>query len=163
MKKQDIEQQIWEYLDGTCSAVDRQRIGRLISEDAQWKELYTELSALNTELGTALNIEEAPLLLSQKVISQIEQQPIIKKSPSALTWAIRAIAAFFIISIGLLLVDSLSNYDIGLGDTPSYTRRIDLHINQSTVNTLTACTGFALLIFLLASADLFLRRSIKHQ
>lgn len=69
-----IEQQIWEYIDGTCSHDDRLRINKLIQNDKQWQQLFNELCILNNNISNSLQLIENQKEFSDSVLNAIEGQ-----------------------------------------------------------------------------------------
>ena len=54
MQQEEIEIQLWDYIDGTCSEADEQRISLLITTDKTWHDTYIEL--LTSHLNFQNNI-----------------------------------------------------------------------------------------------------------
>jgi hypothetical protein len=101
----EIEIQLWDYLDGTCSVNDRQRMVELIAHDAMWKQKFAELSALHQTLNTRTELAHPGMRFSQNVMDVIAQEHIVPSAKTYLNkWVIGSIAALFILVVcGLLL------------------------------------------------------------
>jgi hypothetical protein len=96
----DIEMQLWEYLDGTCTDADNRHISLLISEDTLWQEKFNELSAFHSELGTKLELEQPSLRFSKNVMEAVSHLKIATPTKKYINYnIIRGIAAFFVIAI----------------------------------------------------------------
>ena len=105
---QDIEMQIWEYLDKQCTEEESSRIAMLIRNDATWKAKYHEILSFNSSLQTNLELEHPSMRFSQNIMDAIEKEQIAPSVKGYLNkWIIRGIAAFFIIVVGVMLTDIL--------------------------------------------------------
>jgi anti-sigma factor RsiW len=52
-RQQSMEEQLWEYIDGTATTEDRQRIDTLLQSQAEWKDKYSELLEINQLLHSS--------------------------------------------------------------------------------------------------------------
>ena len=68
---EEIEMMLWEYMDGTCSQADMQRISILVERDETWKAKYAELSAFNADLANGLHLEQPSLRFSKNVMEAV--------------------------------------------------------------------------------------------
>ncbi len=106
--EEHIEQQLWEYIDGTCSDTERARIAMLIANDAAWKSKYEELQALHAEVLGILELEQPPMRFTKNVMDTITKaHPETAPKQYFNMIVIRGIAAFFIITIGFGLAYTL--------------------------------------------------------
>ncbi len=97
---EEIEMQLWEYVDGTCSEADRQRIALLIEQDATWRQLYDEVCALQAGIAGSLHIEHPSMRFSKNVMEAVAATHIAPATTRYINKGIiRGIAAFFIIAI----------------------------------------------------------------
>lgn len=96
---QEIEQKIWEYLDGVSSPKENADLTKLLSEDPVWFEKYTELKSLQ-ELLLNKDLEMPSLRFTKNVMEQISQFHV---APAARNYinknVIRGITAFFLVMI----------------------------------------------------------------
>ena len=108
----EIEMQIWEYLDGLCSAADRERIEQLIALDNNWRLKYEEMVALNATIGSSLEEEQPAMRFTQNVMDAIDAEAI---APAARTymnkWVIRGIAAFFMGVVGVFFTSVIGKLE----------------------------------------------------
>ena len=123
MKREEIEIQVWEYIDGVCSVADRERIANLITTDVAWIDAFNELSALHQNIGAGLETAEPSLRFSKNVMEAIDT---VKFAPSARghinQWIIRGIAAVFIAGILTMLVYGFSLAHWSTATTSDYPR-----------------------------------------
>jgi hypothetical protein len=112
IQNEEIEIQLWEYIDGTCTGVDKQRIAALISNDEVWQQKYKELSAFNTSVLEHMPLEQPSMRFSKNVmeaVSHVKIAPATKKYINSAV--IKGIAATFIISITCLMGYALTHAD----------------------------------------------------
>jgi len=66
----DMEERLWNYIDGTSAAAERSAIGQLIQSNAEWKAKYHELLEVN-DLIHASELEEPSLRFTKNVMEEI--------------------------------------------------------------------------------------------
>ncbi len=96
----NIEETLWEYIDGLCDEQAHSRIAGLIASDAAWKSKYEELLAFNSSISAGLALEEPSIRFTKNVmdiISQTSAIPSVRRYINPVI--IRSIAAFLLISI----------------------------------------------------------------
>jgi hypothetical protein len=107
---EDIELQIWEYIDGTCSLPDRERISILVSEDEQWASAYASLLELHSGIGSAQDLAEPSLRFTANVMDAIASvQPARVMTIRINKKIISGIAASFLVTVGALLAYIIYN------------------------------------------------------
>lgn len=99
----EIEEQLWNYIDGFCTEEERKAIEILLTNDVNYRNKYAELKAFEASMP-ALNLEEPSMSLTYKVMENIRAEharvPLKTHIDSNI---IRAIGAFFICTILVLL------------------------------------------------------------
>ncbi len=109
MQMQQMEEQIWNYIDGNASQKEVSFIEGMIAADMEWQKKYRELLDVNQLLKTDLELEQPSLRFSKNVMEQIST---LKPAPATVQYInkniIRGIAAFFILTIAGLLVYSFT-------------------------------------------------------
>ncbi len=106
---EEIEIQLWEYMDNVCDDATRVRIARLIATDIVWKQKYAELTAFNSTLQQ-LEPEHTSMRFSKNVMESIAGMNVAQPTKSYINkWVVRGIAAVFIILLGSALTYSLLN------------------------------------------------------
>lgn len=114
-----IEEKIWNYVDGTCTEAEKQAMARLIQEDEVYQRKYQEILAFNQELA-AMELDEPSLGFTYKVMETIRAEEASKPLKAAIDLRIiKGIAAFFIITISVLVVYAMAtaHWSSG-GDVP---------------------------------------------
>src|ERR1044072_6412854 len=99
-KENNIEERLWEYIDGICSAEDRLFIDELIATNQDWKTKYQELLELQNLLSNQLQLDEPSMRFTQNIMEAISKHHI---APAAKTYInkriIWGIFSFFICTI----------------------------------------------------------------
>lgn len=103
----NIEEKLWSYIDGTCTAAERENISMLIEQHAEYRQHYEELLQLHADFGN-LELDEPPMAFTYNVMEQIRTQEASVPLKAAINKRIiYAIAAFFILTITVLLIFAL--------------------------------------------------------
>jgi hypothetical protein len=94
-----IEEQLWNYIDGNCDAVEKMEIEAKIASNLQYNAIYKELVAVNEELSK-LDFEEPSLSFTRNVMEQVNQElrPVALKTKVD-NRIIYTIGGFFTLSI----------------------------------------------------------------
>ena len=104
-----IEEKLWNYIDGSCTADEQQAIARLIAQDEVYRRKYHELLKLNEEFSR-IELDEPSMAFTYNVMETIRTEQAMKPLKATVNKRlILGIAAFFIISVAVLLVFALSN------------------------------------------------------
>jgi hypothetical protein len=105
---QEMEQRLWEYIDGAGSADERSLIERLLETDLAFRARYQELLQLNKVLSDA-ELEEPSMRFTRNVMDEIAKYGVAKATSQYINKRIIwAIAGFFFLVIGSMLVYGLS-------------------------------------------------------
>ena len=104
-----IEEQLWNYLDGTCTPQERDAIAHLIATDKTYQQKYEEILSFNQELEN-IELDAPPMAFTYNVMEAIRTEEASKPLKAAIdNRIIKGIAAFFIVSIVVLLGIALAN------------------------------------------------------
>jgi len=125
---QEIEERLWNYIDGTGTAGERTAIGQLLQSNAEWKAKYHELLGIN-ELLRSSELEAPSMRFTKNVMEEIAKMHI---APATKTYInkriIWGLGMFFItMIIGFLIygfgqIDWSVKGDITISD---YVNKID--------------------------------------
>lgn len=159
-QNEEIEIQLWEYIDGTCNDNDRQRISTLIEQKAVWKAKYAELLAFNADISSNLELEQPAMRFTQNVMDAVAAQQIAPATKKYINKSlIRGIAAFFITMLASIFGYALATSHGHTG--PGMLPKIDFgnlnythYINSSTMKVFISVNIVIGLVFL----DTMLRR-----
>ena len=163
MREQDIEMQIWDYLDQQCTEEEKKHIAILIEKDVLWRQKYTELQVLHLTLN-AQEPEHPSLRFVQNVMDVVSQEHIAPSAKAYLNkWIIRGIATFFLAVITTLLVTVLDNSGSPTGSDMIRFSVPKFVLPDFSLNALSY--GFLLLniIAALVLIDTLLRRKRNHK
>ena len=109
----NVEEKLWNYIDGTCSEEEQKAIGTLIAQDETYKRKYEELLALNQEFSK-MELDDPPMAFTYNVMetirSEYAQQPLKAGINKRI---IKGIGGFFILSISILVIYMVSTIHVG--------------------------------------------------
>ena len=163
-RQQNIEERLWEYIDGLCSAEDRLFIDELIATNQEWKTKHKELLELQNLLSHQLELDEPSMRFTQNIMEAISKHHIAPAAKSYINKKIVwGIAGFFICSIIGLLIAGLAQMDWSSATGTSSTQ-IDLsklnNVNFSGFFNNTFTTVFMMInvVLGLVLLDMYLNR-----
>lgn len=108
----EIEEKLWNYIDGTCTQAEQDAIARLIANDELYAKKYQELLALNQEFAV-MELDEPPMAFTFNVMEAIRTENALQPLKAAIDKRIiKGIAIFFTVTIVALLVMAFSSIDI---------------------------------------------------
>lgn len=117
-REQNMDERLWEYIDGTCSGEDRLFIEQLIASNQEWKAKYQELLALQDLLSHRLELDEPSLRFTQNIMEAISKHHIAPAAKSYINKRIVwGIASFFICCIIGFLIAGLAQVSWSSGST----------------------------------------------
>ena len=126
METIDMEQRLWEYIDGISTADERSVVETLIRDNAEWRALYQELLQVNQSLA-AIDLEQPSMRFTKNVMEEIAKFHI---APATKTYInnkiIWGIAAFFMLSIVGFLIYGISQIDWSISANSNSSLGIDL-------------------------------------
>lgn len=112
----EIEQKLWDYIDGLCSLKEREEIAYLIKTDPAYKNKYEELMALQIDLQ-ALDLDEPSMAFTNKVMDKIAliSKPLSAKAliDKRIIYGIASMFGFLIVAC-LVIVLSQINWNTPL-------------------------------------------------
>jgi anti-sigma factor RsiW len=163
-KPVNIEERLWEYLDGAGSAANRLFIEQLIDSNAAWKAKYQELLELQDLLSHRLELDEPSMRFTQNIMEAIGKYQIAPATKSYINKRIVwGIAGFFICTIigSLIAVFAQVHWSAGSTTDSSFINKINLDkVDISGVFNKTYTTIFMMInvVLGLVALDMFLRR-----
>ena len=154
-----IDEEIWDYIDGSCDAAESDRIAAKIATDDRYASSYQELLKLNA-LMAADDLEEPSMSFSRNVMDAVALEIAPKKLTTKVnSKIIYSIAAFFIFSIAAIFFYVLANISPGGSEFKMPTASIRMDLSQ-------LLSPVSMKIFLmvdLALALLYLDRLIRRK
>lgn len=153
-----IEEQIWEYIDGNCTAEEKLAIEAKIASDKSYSLIYQELLTVNEQLKT-IDLDEPSMAFNRKVMDlvNLETAPIALKTKVDQR-IIYGIAAFFILGIFSILIYALSQTHFRASGTTLNLPAFDLQVSSYVTPTFIRIFLFADLLLGFIYLDSFLRK-----
>jgi len=103
----NIEEKLWDYVDGNCTADEQNAISTRIANDEAFRLKYEEILALNMEFS-AMELEEPAMAFTYNVMEAIRTEEASKPLKSVINKRIiLIITLFFLVTIVSLLVYTL--------------------------------------------------------
>ena len=113
--KYNMDNRIWEYIDGLSSTEEKTAVERLLETNQQWKEKYHELLEVH-QLMQASALEEPSLRFTKNVMEEIAKYQI---APATKTYinkrVIWGIGTFFLVLILGFLIYGFSQVNWSAG------------------------------------------------
>ncbi len=108
-KEQQIEEQLWSYIDGGVTADEKNFVEQMLATRADWNAKYREQLQLHKMLMNETELDQPSLRFTKNVMDGIAgMHPTQATNTYINKYIIRSIAAFFVITISALLVYSIS-------------------------------------------------------
>lgn len=164
MQWEDIDIQLWRYIDGDCSEQDKERIAKLIEKDEAWTIAYQELQDFNNTLHQHKTIQKTSEGFVDRAMDAIST-PQAKTAKDYLnTWVTKSLVAFFIILISTILVYSLIQIDWSSSTETSNTPLFDVpDLTLPTTQWQPSATSLNILSFLVVLfIVIMIDKLIKH-
>jgi hypothetical protein len=126
MKAQhNIEERLWNFIDGTVSAGEKTVIEQLLESDAEWKAKYHELLQVN-ELLKSSELEEPSMRFTKNVMEEISKLHIAPATKSYINKKIIwGIGIFFITLLVAFLVYGFGQMDWTAGQETEFSKNMN--------------------------------------
>jgi hypothetical protein len=112
----NIEETLWNYIDGNCIAGEQKAIGELIAQDETYRIKYLELLKLNKEFS-AIELDEPAMAFTYNVMEAIRTEHAQKPLKASINKRIiMGISTFFVLTILSLLAYMLASVDWAAGN-----------------------------------------------
>jgi hypothetical protein len=106
-----MEQQLWEYIDGTLSAEHKKRVEALLAANSAWQQQYKELLEVN-QLFESAELEQPSLRFSKNVMEEIGRLHVAPATRNYInTKIIWGIGGFLILSLLVFVIYGVSQVD----------------------------------------------------
>jgi hypothetical protein len=160
-----IEERLWDYIDGSCSAEEKTFIDQLIASNEAWRSKYQELLEVHQLMGD-IDLEHPSMRFTQNVMEEIGKYQI---APAAKTYinkrVIWGIGTFFLLSIVGFLIYGFGqvNWTEASGDANSLLPDVS-KVNFSGFFNNTYTTVFMMVnaVLGLALLDMYLGKKKKQ-
>ncbi len=164
--QQNMEERLWEYIDGTCSAEEKSFIEQLIESHREWKEKYHELLDVHQLMQNSLELDQPSMRFTRNVMEEIGKHHIAPAAKSYINKKIiNAIGAFFILSIAGFLIYIFGQFNWSLGN--SNTNNIAVNVEKFELSKLMSSTSMNVFLCVnvilgLMLLDMYLTRKKKQ-
>jgi hypothetical protein len=159
-----IEEKLWNYIDGTCTADEQKAISLLIETDKLYQDKYNKLLQLNNEFAN-MELNEPSMPFSYNVMEAIRAEQAQKPLKATINSSIiKGIAAFFVLLITGVLIIFFTSMDWSAGTQTANSLNLPdfgALLNSRVLNIFLFFDTVIGLLFL----DTYLRkrRFLKHQ
>src|SRR5688572_24627755 len=145
---ENIEQQLWSYIDGFSSREEKTAIENLIASNLEWKHKYHELVEVH-QLMNASELEQPSMRFTKNVMEEIAKLHIAPATKNYINKKIIwGIAAFFITLITGFLIYGFAQID--WNDKSNSTLPVDLsQVDFSKIFNNSFVNGFMMVNVLL--------------
>jgi len=154
-----MEEKLWDYIDGSCTAEEHKAITLLIEHDEVYRKKYNEFLKMDKDFNL-MELDDPSMTFTYKVMETIRaehaQQPLKAVIDKRI---ILGISAFFIITIAALLIYVLGNVNWSAGSSIKIPEQLNAdHIKIFITGTVIKGFLFFDVILGLFLLDNFLRR-----
>lgn len=127
ISQQQMEERLWEYIDGICPPEAASVTSKLIAENLQWRHKYQELLEIQQLLQSS-ELEQPSMRFSKNVMEEIARQQIAPAARSYINYrVIWGIAIFFFVIIGGLLLYGFGQID---WSAPASSENLPVDLNK---------------------------------
>jgi hypothetical protein len=162
-QNEEMEMQIWAFIDDSCNPMDKTRIAMLVQQNAEWREKYEELVELHAGITQNMELDEPSLRFSRNVMDAVGATKMVRSTKQYINKSIiRGIAAFFIgvISVCIIYAFATINWNAAPGEVLKGVNldnlKLDHILNPGVLNIIIAIN----IILALALADKILRKRV---
>ena len=121
----NIEERLWNYIDGTAAADEKTVIKKLLETDSDWKARYHELLEVN-ELLKSSELEVPSLRFSKNVMEEISKLHIAPATKSYINKKIIwGIGFFFIALIAGFLIYGFGQMNFNTGEETTLSKNLN--------------------------------------
>jgi hypothetical protein len=119
--QKNIEERLWDFLNGTLSAKEKEEVEQLLQQNSRWRKMYEEMTAFESMIKSS-ELEEPSMRFSKNVMDEISKLKIAPATKSYINKnIIYGIAAFFLLIIGGSLVYMFTQLEFSTGTGSSIT------------------------------------------
>jgi hypothetical protein len=98
--QQNMEERLWDYIDGTCSPEEKSSMEKLVESNVEWRAKYKELLEVHQLMANHIELDEPSMRFTQNVMENISKYQIAPAAKSYINKrVIWGIGTFFLLSI----------------------------------------------------------------
>ena len=122
--QRNIEERLWEFIDGHSSLEEKTVIERLLQTDTEWKAKYSELLEVNEMLQSS-ELEAPSMRFTKNVMEDIAKMHIAPATKSYINKRIIwGIGLFFMTMLVAILIYGFSQMDWNTGESSAITDKL---------------------------------------
>lgn len=122
--QRNIEERLWEFIDGHSSLEEKTVIERLLQTDTEWKAKYSELLEVNEMLQSS-ELEAPSMRFTKNVMEEIVKMHIAPATKSYINKRIIwGIGLFFMTMLVAILIYGFSQMDWNTGESSAITDKL---------------------------------------
>ncbi|ASU32203.1 hypothetical protein [Mucilaginibacter xinganensis] len=119
-----IEETLWNYIDGFCTADEYEAVTKLIAADEAYRLKYHELLALNKAFD-AIELDEPPMAFTYNVIEAIRtEQAQVPLKAAINKRIIMGIALFFVFTLTGFIIYAITSMDWSAQNIPDIAAKV---------------------------------------
>lgn len=108
--QQQMEERLWDYLDGLSSTAERSAIADLIAANGEWQRKYNELLTIHQGMSHS-DLEVPSMRFTKNVMEEIARYHVAPATKNYINKnIIRSIGAFFLLMISGFLIYCLGQF-----------------------------------------------------
>jgi hypothetical protein len=124
-EQHNIEERLWNYIDGTSAANEKSVIEKLLKTDAAWKAKYHELLEVH-QLIQSSELEAPSMRFSKNVMEEISKLHIAPATKSYINKKIIWGLGFFFIALVVgFLIYGFGQMDFNSGEETTLSKNLD--------------------------------------
>lgn len=125
-QQSNMDERLWDYIDGTGNVEEKQFIEEMIRTDMEWKKKYGLLLEAHQLMKQHLELDEPSMRFSMNVMEEIAKHHIAPATKSYINKnIIRGIGAFFILMFLGMIVYGFSQANWSGGSNTDLTWNLD--------------------------------------
>jgi hypothetical protein len=158
---QNIEEKLWDYIDGTMEQREQEFIEQLLQNNNEWKTKYAELMQVHQLMQDNVDLEHPSLRFTQNVMEEISRLYITPATRNYINKnVIWGIGIFFLTTIIGLIVYTFGQIDWSQPDSGGMMPDMQVNMNWGQIFNSTYMNVFIMVNILLGLMllDMYLTR-----
>jgi len=99
MKQEEIDNRLWDYIDGLCTVEEARQIALLLETDPAWRLRHEALLLLHQQVQQ-VTLAQPSLRFTQNIMDEIAALPTpVRANTRIYTWIIKGIAATMVLAL----------------------------------------------------------------
>jgi len=155
------EEQLWNYIDGFCSATEKAEIEEMLLTDERFHQLYVDLLEVNKQLAVHVEVDEPSMSFTRNVMEQVQREIApVKLKTKVDHRVVYAIGGFFAFTLVSILVYAFAtaapDFTMKKMSTFNLENKFDSLLDPTVISAFLFLNAILLLIYL----DSYLRRGM---